>query len=137
MLLPLCLLAALLLAAAAPQRLQAQNSAPDPVLAQDSAPAASSTPGQAQPSAARNEHEEDKAIEEQKELDVFRHAPIVAAIGKKLGLDVETTGKLFEALNFLIIFLAIVIPLAKFLPRILRNRKRDPEPESAHRARSH
>ncbi|MGB6726378.1 MAG: ATP synthase F0 subunit B [Terracidiphilus sp.] len=122
LLLPLFLLAALLLAAAAPQRLQAQNSAPDPVLAQDSTPAASSAPGQP-PSAARNEHEEDKAIEEQKELDVFRHSPIVAAIGKKLGLDVETTGKLFEALNFLIIFLAIVIPLAKFLPRILRNRK--------------
>jgi F-type H+-transporting ATPase subunit b len=91
--------------------------------AQDSTPTANSSTDQAQSTATGNEQKEDEAIEEQKELDVFRHAPIVAAIGKKLGLSVETTGKLFEALNFLIIFLAIVIPLAKFVPKLLRNRR--------------
>ena len=84
--LPLFLFAALVLGAA-PHRLRAQDSAPDPMLAQDSAPAAST--GQAQSSAARREQKEDEAIEEERQLDVFRHAPIVAAIGKKLGLDVE------------------------------------------------
>jgi F-type H+-transporting ATPase subunit b len=60
--------------------------------------------------------------EEQQELDTFRHAPIVARIGHKMGLDVETSARIFEFINFLIIFLAIVIPLGRYLPRILRNR---------------
>jgi F-type H+-transporting ATPase subunit b len=115
--LPSLVFAALLLVAAAPHRLLAQDSAPA------AAPAPSAASGQAQSSAAANEQKEDEALEEQKQLDVFRHSPIVEAIGKKLGLDVETTGKIFEALNFLIVFLAIVIPLAKFLPRILKKRK--------------
>ncbi|MGP8253047.1 MAG: ATPase [Terracidiphilus sp.] len=112
--LPLFLFAALAMAVLAlPHRLHGQ----------DSSPAASSASGQAQSSAAGGEQKESAASDEQKELDVFRHAPIVASIGKKLGLSVETTAKIFEALNFLIIFLAIVIPLAKFLPRMLRTRK--------------
>jgi F-type H+-transporting ATPase subunit b len=60
--------------------------------------------------------------DEQKELDVFRHAPIIAKIGQKMGLDVETTAKVFEGLNFLIIVLAIVIPIARIVPRLLRGR---------------
>ena len=111
--LPLFLLAALALAAfALPRGLHAQDSAP--AASSDSAQADSS-PGSAQ--------KNPEASAEQKELDVFRHAPIVAAIAKKVGLSVETTAKIFEALNFLIIFLAIVLPLAKFLPKVLRNRK--------------
>ena len=60
--------------------------------------------------------------DEQKELDVFRHAPLIAKIGQKMGLSVETTAKIFEGLNFAIIFFAIVIPLVRYVPRILRNR---------------
>ena len=108
--LPLFLLAALAVTVlAVPHRLHAQDSAPAA-----SSPAASSSTGQGDSSA---------SSDEQKELDVFRHSPLIAAIGKKLGLSVETTARIFELLNFLIIFLAIVIPLAKFVPRMLRNRK--------------
>jgi F-type H+-transporting ATPase subunit b len=60
--------------------------------------------------------------DEQKELDIFRHAPIVASIGRKMGLNVEVTARIFEAINFVIIILAIVLPLARVLPRALRNR---------------
>jgi F-type H+-transporting ATPase subunit b len=60
--------------------------------------------------------------DEQKELDIFRHAPIVASIGRKMGLSVEVTARIFEAINFVIIILAIVLPLARILPRALRNR---------------
>jgi F-type H+-transporting ATPase subunit b len=60
--------------------------------------------------------------DEQKEMDLFRHAPIVAKIGEKMGMDVETTAKVFEGLNFLIILLAIVIPLVRIVPRTLRQR---------------
>jgi F-type H+-transporting ATPase subunit b len=87
-------------------------SMPQPVRAQESAPAASSSSS-----------ESSSTSSEQKEMDTFRHAPIVEAIGKKLGLDTETTAKLFELLNFLIVFFAIVIPLAKVMPKMLRNRK--------------
>ena len=107
--LPLFLLAALAVAVlAVPHRLHAQDSAPAA-----SSPAASSSAGQGESSA---------SSDEQKELDVFRHSSLIAAIGKKLGLSVETTARIFEGLNFLIIFLAIVIPLAKIVPRMLRNR---------------
>jgi F-type H+-transporting ATPase subunit b len=60
--------------------------------------------------------------DEQKELNVFRHAPVVAKIGQKMGMDVETTAKVFEAVNFIIIILAIVIPIARIVPRMLRQR---------------
>ncbi|HTW80594.1 MAG TPA: ATP synthase F0 subunit B [Terracidiphilus sp.] len=112
--LPLFLLAALVLAVCA---------TPHGLLAQESVPAASSAPAQTESTAAGGEQTESAANDEQKELNIFRHAPIVASIGRKLGLSVETTAKIFEALNFLIILLAIVIPLAKFLPRLLRNRR--------------
>lgn len=83
------------------------------------APAASSS------NAAFDQDEAEKTTpkDEQKELDIYRHSPLVAKIGQKMGLDVETTAKLFEAINFLIIVFAIVIPLVRILPKALRNRK--------------
>ncbi len=113
LLLPMFLLTALVVVAAGPHRLHAQ----------DSASAASAASGPAESSAAGGQHKQSADSDEQKELDTFRHSPIVAAIGKKLGMNVETSAKVFEALNFLILFLAIVIPLAKFVPKLLRNRK--------------
>lgn len=62
--------------------------------------------------------------DEQKELDLFRHAPTVAKIGQKMGMDVETTAKVFEGINFVIILLAIVIPLVRIVPRTLHNRSK-------------
>jgi len=94
-------------------------SVPNRLHGQDSSPAASSPAS----SSATSQSDSSASSDEQKELDVFRHAPIVAAIGKKLGMSVETTAKVFEFLNFAIIFLAIVIPLAKFVPKMLRNRR--------------
>lgn len=111
--LPRTLLAVFLVALAAvlllPRHAVGQHPAPP---SDSSAADAAASPKEAGP--AQND--------EQKELDVFRHAPIVAKIGHKMGLDVETTAKIFEALNFAIIFFAIVIPLVRFVPRILRNR---------------
>ena len=104
---PVLLVAALALAGS-PLRSVAQN-APQP------APSASS-------SAASGQAGETTPSDEQKELDIFRHAPIVAKIGQKMGLDVETTAKLFEAINFVVILLAIVIPIVRIVPRALRKR---------------
>lgn len=60
--------------------------------------------------------------DELKAMDVFRHAPIVQSIGRKMGMDVETTARVFEAINFLIIILAIVIPIVRIVPKVLRKR---------------
>ncbi len=60
--------------------------------------------------------------DEQKELNLFRHAPVVAKIGEKMGMDVEVTAKVFEGINFVIIILAIVIPIVRIVPRMLRQR---------------
>ena len=84
--------------------------------AQDSAPAASSS------QAAQNEDTPTTPNDEQKELNVYRHSPLVAKIGQKMGMDVETTAKVFEAINFLIILLAIVIPIVRLVPKMLRKR---------------
>ena len=88
--------------------------------AQNSAPAATSSSNSSQ--AAQNEDTPTTPSDEQKELNVYRHSPLVAKIGQKMGMDVETTAKVFEAANFLIILLAIVIPIARIVPKMLRKR---------------
>ncbi len=62
--------------------------------------------------------------DEQRELDLFRHAPIVAKIGEKMGMNVETTARVFEGINFVIILLAIVIPIVRIVPRTLHTRSK-------------
>jgi F-type H+-transporting ATPase subunit b len=57
-------------------------------------------------------------------LDLFRHAPVVAKIGAKMGMNVETTAKVFEGINFVIILLAIVIPIVRIVPRTLQHRSK-------------
>lgn len=61
--------------------------------------------------------------EEHEENDVFRHTPLVKKLAHAFNLDVETTARLFEWINFAIIMLVIILPIAKFLPRILRKRE--------------
>ncbi len=84
--------------------------------AQSSAPPEArrtSSEGAAQP-APRQEKEEDD--------NVYRHTPLVHKLADIFHLDIETTALLFEIINFAVIALAIIIPLAKFLPRVMRKR---------------
>lgn len=53
---------------------------------------------------------------------VYRHTPLVHSLAKVFHLDVETTARLFEYINFAIIALAILIPLARIMPRVIRQR---------------
>ena len=62
--------------------------------------------------------------EEEEEHTIYLHTPLVASIGRALHLSVETTANLFLFINFAIIALAIGIPLAKFLPKVIRKRVR-------------
>jgi len=111
-LLPLFVLAALVMVSV-PHRLQAQ----------DSTPAAGSATESAQASATGGEQKESAVSEEQKELESFTHAPIVGKIGHIFGLDVNTSANVFIWINFAIIFFALVIPLGKLMPKIIRGRK--------------
>jgi F-type H+-transporting ATPase subunit b len=59
---------------------------------------------------------------EEDEQSTYLHTPLVASIGRVLHLSVETTATVFLFTNFAVIALAIVIPIAKVLPKILRKR---------------
>lgn len=108
----LFIFAALLLGAAA-YRGQAQSApAPEQTAAGQSTAAAGAAPAAAA-SESKGESEEDG----------FRHSTVVQAIARFLHIDVVTAAWIFEILNFAVIFFAVVIPLAKVLPRMLRNRK--------------
>lgn len=60
--------------------------------------------------------------EEAEEDNVYRHTALVQSLARMFHLDIETTARLFEWINFGILALAIIIPLAKFLPRVIRKR---------------
>lgn len=59
---------------------------------------------------------------EQQENDQYRHAPIVQSLAKLMHMDVETAARTFEIFNVAVILLAIVIPLVRLMPRLLRKR---------------
>ncbi len=54
--------------------------------------------------------------------NVYRHTPLVRSLARMFHLDVETTAGLFEFFNFAIIALAILIPLARIMPKVIRKR---------------
>lgn len=54
--------------------------------------------------------------------NVYRHTPLVQSLAKSFHLDVETTARLFEYINFAIIALAIMIPLVRIMPKVIRKR---------------
>ena len=89
-----------------------------------SKPAAAQEPTAGSSTGASAENQAAQAAEnkEREDLDVYRHAAIVQSIGHKLGMDTETTARAFELVNFLIIFFAIVIPVVRIVPKVLRKR---------------
>jgi F-type H+-transporting ATPase subunit b len=101
---------------ALPREVSGQQPAPP------AAPQASQPANSAASAPAAGEDSPTTPSDEQKEMNIFRHAPIVARIGQKMGMDVETTAKVFEAINFVIILLAIVIPIVRIVPKVLRKR---------------
>ncbi|HUN83721.1 MAG TPA: ATP synthase F0 subunit B [Terracidiphilus sp.] len=92
------------------------------VLGQTSAPSSKATGSPAATQAQSGTGAESTNTAEHDEMNVYRHAPIVRSLAKMLHLDVESTARLFEILNFVIIALAIGIPLIKLFPKVLRKR---------------
>jgi F-type H+-transporting ATPase subunit b len=60
---------------------------------------------------------------EEKQNQAFRlEGPVVKWTAQTLNISIEKTADLYEIVNFLIIALAIGVPLFRFLPKFLRNR---------------
>jgi F-type H+-transporting ATPase subunit b len=101
-------------------------SSPRAAAAQQPATAADAGQPAENPSAASQPVEKQGAeaarSKELEELDVYRHASIVQTIGREMGLRVEATARVFEAINFLILLLAIAIPVMRIMPKVLRKR---------------
>jgi F-type H+-transporting ATPase subunit b len=98
-----------------PIRLAAQES-DHPV----AAPASSNQAAPVQASGSQAKAKPETAEED--EESTYLHTPLVASIGRALHLSVETTAKVFLFVNFAVIALAIVIPIARILPKIMRKR---------------
>jgi len=54
--------------------------------------------------------------------DLYRHSASVQSLARMMHLQVETTARLFENFNVLVLMLGIGIPLGRFLPKLLRKR---------------
>jgi F-type H+-transporting ATPase subunit b len=94
--------------AVAPSRMAAQQ-------------AAEFKPETASPSDAKHEP---ALTEEEKQNNTFRlEGPVVKWTAKTLNLSIEKTADIYEVINFLIIALAIGVPLFRVLPKYLRQRK--------------
>ncbi len=90
-------------------------------VAQETAPAeqpAIQSPAEEAAHPPKTEHAE----AEEHENDQYRHAPVVQSVSNMLHLSVETTARMFEIINILVLALAILIPLGRFLPKFLRKR---------------
>ena len=55
-------------------------------------------------------------------VNVYRHSPMVHSIAHLFKLSVEATARIFEAINFLILAIAVLWFLARALPKALRSR---------------
>ena len=57
------------------------------------------------------------------DADQYRHSATVQNIAHHLGMSTETTARIFESFNFLILLAAVVWFVARALPKTLRSRK--------------
>jgi len=60
--------------------------------------------------------------EEAEQEQELLHAPVVQSLARMLHLNLDTTIFLLLGINFAIIFFAIVIPIARIMPKIMRKR---------------
>ena len=60
---------------------------------------------------------------EAQQINGFLHAPAVKALARFLHLSLDATDAIFLGINYIIIFLVVLIPLARYMPKVLRGRK--------------
>ncbi len=65
---------------------------------------------------------EEKPTQEEQNKQFLIGGPIVKWTAQKFNTSVETASVIYQVLNFVIIFLLVVIPLARIMPKIFRKR---------------
>jgi F-type H+-transporting ATPase subunit b len=76
------------------------------------------------PATASDAKNESAQSEDEQQNNAFRlEGPVVKWTATRFNLSVEKTADIFEVINFLIIAFGIGVPLFRFLPRYLRQRK--------------
>ncbi len=91
--------------------------------AQEPAPVESLAPGPTATAPADAKHESALSEEEQQNNAFRLEGPVVKWTAKTLNLSIDKTADIYEVINFLIIVLAIGVPLVRWLPKYLRQRK--------------
>jgi len=99
--------------ALAPFRAAAQSTASTPSASNSSAHSSGSANSNAPQSQPPSQEEQEQA---------FLHAPIVQSLARVLHLSLDTTIILLLGINFAVIFFAIVIPLGRVMPKLIRKR---------------
>jgi F-type H+-transporting ATPase subunit b len=84
-------------------------------------PPAQPAVGSHSPEAANVAHAEGNKAEEDDHTQ-YLYAPVVQTLARVLHLKVETASRLFQIINAAIIILAILIPLGRLVPKLLRKR---------------
>jgi len=98
-------------------------SGPMHLAAQDK-PAASASETGATSGASTEAKQQPTLSDEEKQNQAFRlEGPIVKWTAKTFNITPELTAKIYDVINFLIIVLAIGVPLFRFLPKFLRSRR--------------
>lgn len=85
------------------------------------APVESHGPAKA-PGAAKAGMPGEESNPEEEQIKGFLHAPAVKAVARFLHLSVNATDNIFLGINYAIIFLVILIPLGRFMPKVIRKR---------------
>lgn len=119
-LLSVALLGVLSIGVVAPLQLAAQDQSALPT--QPDTKPATESPKKANPGLGSELAPGQVKKEEAEDENVYRHTALVQTLARTFHMDVETTARLFEWINFAIIALCIVLPIVKFLPRVIRQR---------------
>ena len=104
--------------------LMAISVATTPVVLRSQQAGVSAAPAASVPAAAAPEAQKPEAAKpEADETAAFRlEGPLVKATSRATGWSLETTATLFEIINFLVVVLALGIPLVRLMPKVFRKR---------------
>jgi F-type H+-transporting ATPase subunit b len=91
------------------------------VAAQQAAPTAQSAPS-GEAAVAKTIDKSGATASAGEDENIYRHTPLVTSLAKMFHLPVETTARLLEFINFAIVALAILIPLVRIVPKVIRKR---------------
>jgi F-type H+-transporting ATPase subunit b len=99
-------------------RANAQTPARAPAPVQSHGPATA-------PGAAKAGMPGEQSNPEEEQINGFLHAPAVKALARFLHLSLGVTDDIFLGINYVIIFLVILIPLVRFMPKVIRKRNQN------------